>query len=63
MTDLEVRVIPIPPGSAVRIALSLLQIFPRVLNVGSDDPVWKSVAGTIEDFRRIGVFVGRAGKT
>ena len=63
LTDLEVGAIPIPLGSAVRIALSLLQNFRRTLNIGSDDPVWKSVAGTTEDFRWISVFVGRAGKT
>jgi hypothetical protein len=62
LKHLQVGRIPIPPGSAVRIALSLLQIFPRILKVEYVTPEWKEVARTIEDSRRIGIFVGRAGE-
>ncbi|KAF9786371.1 hypothetical protein BJ322DRAFT_1108227 [Thelephora terrestris] len=62
LTHLEVGRIHIPPRSAVGVAHSLLQIFPRILKVKYDTPEWKGVARTIEDFRRIGIFVGRAAR-
>ena len=56
-TDLEVGRIPIPAQSGLAVALILLQIFPRILNVKYTNQGWKTVAETISDFRRIGTFV------
>ena len=63
LTDLEVGQIPIPRGSAVRIALSLLHIFPRIINIYHINREWGHVAGTIRDFKQTGAFVGHAGET
>ena len=62
LSDLEVGAIPFPAGSASTIALILLQIFPRILNVRYFSREWEAVAEMIKEFRRLGVFVGRSGK-
>ena len=62
LTDLEVGETPIPARSGLTVALTLLQIFPRILNVKYTNGEWGTVAGTIKDFRRIGGFVHRSSK-
>lgn len=61
LTDLEVGDIPIPARWVVRVALVLLHIFPRVLDIKYKNPGWKCVTETIKDFRRVGDFVRHAG--
>ena len=62
MTEIEVGEIPIPVGSGMTIALILLQIFPNILYLTYTNPEWKTVAGTIINFRRIGAFVHHTGE-
>jgi len=62
LTDLEVGETPIPAESEFVVMLMLLQIFPRILNVDHTNREWKTVAGNIEQLRRIGTFVHRSGK-
>ena len=60
LTDLEVGNIPIPPQSALVVTLSLLQIFPRILNiVDYTNPEWETVAEAIKKFRQVGTLVHR----
>ena len=63
LKNLEVGEIPISGRSASKIALILLQIFPRLLKVEYLDSAWETVAATAQDFRRIGAFVHRTGET
>ena len=60
---LHVGEIPIPEGSALAVALTLLQIFPHISNIYSVNPEWWSVAETIKLFNRIGGHVRHASKT
>ena len=62
LTDLEVGRIPIPAQPELLIALVLLQIFPRIRNIGYVSLEWRSIAGTIRNFRQIKAFVHRTGK-
>ena len=55
LTDLDVGDIPIPPRSATKVMLMLLQIFPRITNVEYTNPEWMKVSRGIRDFRRTGV--------
>ena len=54
LTDLQVGEAPIPQEVASTVALTLLQVFPRITNIGHVDPRWESVVETIKRFRRIG---------
>ena len=63
LSNLEVGETPIPAGSALTVALVLLQIFPRILEVEYINREWKLVAETIDRFRRIGTFVHCSSKT
>ena len=63
LTELEVGRTPIPAQSGLAVALILLQIFPRILNVKYTNHEWKTVTKTIKDFGRIGGFVHRSSKT
>jgi hypothetical protein len=63
LTYLRVGKIPIPEGSALAVALILLQVFPRILNIGYRNPEWKKVEETIELFKRIGGHVRHASKS
>jgi hypothetical protein len=63
LTHLEVGCIPITVLDETRVTLMLLQIFPRICNVDYLNPKWGRVVGNIRDFRRIGDYVRRAGKT
>jgi len=62
LTDLEVGDIPVPAQSALAVAQILLQIFPRILNVGYINPEWKTVAEIVKHFRQIAIFVRRTGE-
>lgn len=62
LTDLEVGGIPIPAQLGLTVALVLLQIFPRIVNIGYINPEWRSIAGTIKNFRQIRAFVHHTGK-
>ena len=59
---LEVGETHIPMGSASTVAIILLQIFPRLLDVRYSNRKWKAVAKTIKEFRRIRAFVNRSSK-
>jgi len=62
LTNLEVGKTPIPAQSGLTVALVLLQIFPRILNIGYTNPEWRSVEGTIKNFRQVRAFVHHTGK-
>ena len=62
LTDLEVGKIPIPMQSDTVVTLALLQIFPRILNIGYTSMGWRSIAGFIKNFRQFGAFVHRSGE-
>jgi len=62
LTDLEVGKTPIPSQSELTVAHTLLQIFPRLLNIKGKNRNWKTVEKTIKDFRRIKGFVHRTSK-
>ena len=62
LTDLEVGRTPIPARSGSTIAYMLLQIFPHILNIKYKNHEWKTVAGTVKDFRRINGFVDCSSK-
>jgi hypothetical protein len=57
LTDLEVGNIPIPEGSTLKVAITLLQIFPHLLNIEYSEGKWQKVVETIKAFKRIGTFV------
>jgi len=64
LTDLEVGEIPIPsPRDTVNIvAVTLLQIFPRLLNIEFVEKKWKDVMHTIRLIKRISTFVQHTSK-
>ena len=62
LTYLHVGEIPIPEGSALAVALVLLQVFPHILNINYYNLEWKNVTETIELFKRIGGRVRYAGE-
>ena len=53
LTNLRVGEAPIPQEVASAVALALLEVFPRILEVYHVDPRWKSVVEMIKLFRRI----------
>lgn len=61
LTDLEVGDTPIPPQSGMKIALLLLQIFPRIRTVRYTNREWRAVAKTVKNFKQIGTYVRRIG--
>ena len=61
LTNLEVGWISIPAQSATKVALMLLRIFPRILDVKYANPGWEGVVENIKDYRRICAFVRHAG--
>jgi hypothetical protein len=62
LTDLTVGDIPIPEGSALTVAVALLQIFPHLLNIGYSEARWKKVVETIQLLKRIGTFIQETSK-
>ncbi|KAF9786378.1 hypothetical protein BJ322DRAFT_1059290, partial [Thelephora terrestris] len=62
LADLDVGRIPVPAQSAQSVALTLLNIFPRLIDVKYTNQEWKPVADTIKSFGRIGAFVRHIGK-
>jgi hypothetical protein len=57
LTDLEVGHIPILEESTLKVAMTLLQIFPHLLNIAYSEVKWRRVVETIQLFKRIGTFV------
>jgi hypothetical protein len=57
LTSLEVGDIPIPEGSTLAVAITLLQIFPRLLNIEYSEVKWEKVEETVKLFKRIGTLV------
>jgi len=62
LTDLEVGEIPIRKRVASIVAMTLLQIFPRLSNIEYIGEGWHSVGETIELSKRIGTFLRRTGE-
>ena len=62
LTDLDVGATPIPSMSTWPVALMLLKIFPRILNIGYRTYGWKTVAEAIMQYRQIDAFVHRSSK-
>ena len=54
---LDVGDIPIPEESALEVAITLLQIFPRLLNIEYLEEGWDTIVETIKLFKRVGMFV------
>ena len=63
LTDLEVGKIPIPDRSKWEVTVTLLQIFPHLLNIKFIEAKWREVKETIKLIKRIGTFVRRTGKS
>jgi len=61
LTDLQVGETPVP-RSTLTVSMTLLQIFPQILNIEHTNPHWKGVADTIKLFRRIGGHIHRTSK-
>ena len=62
LTVLQVGEAPIPQEAVPAVALTLLQVFPRIANVEHVDPRWESVVEMIKLFRRIGGRIYHASK-
>ena len=62
LTDLEVGEIPIHRDTVLTVALTLLQIFPHLLNIEFVEGKWEGVVRNIGLFKRIGTFIRRTGK-
>jgi len=63
LTYLQVGETPISESSALVVGLTLLQIFPKILNIEHANPRWGSVAETIRIFKRIGGHIHHASKS
>ena len=63
LTNLEVGRTPLPKGFKLAVTLTLLQIFPRLLNIGFGNKRWRKVEEDIKLFKRIGTFVHHTGET
>ena len=59
LTDFEVGKIPVPEGSMLMVALTLLRIFPRLIVISGTDPGWAEVGGAMYHSKGI---VDRSGK-
>ena len=57
LTSLEVGETPIPAGAEWVVTIALLQIFPRLLEIGSRARRWEVVLGNLRRFKQIGAFV------
>ena len=62
LRNLQVGKAPIQRQVTSAVALTLLQVFPKILNVEYIDPQWENVAETIKLFKRIGGHVDRTSK-
>jgi hypothetical protein len=63
LTDLYVGEIPIPGGSALAVALTLLRVFSRILDIHHVNPEWEAVEDEIERLKQTGVHVRQTGQT
>jgi len=62
LTNLQVGEAPIPQEVAPAVALTLLKVFPRIVDIEHANPLWGKVMEMIELFRRIGNHVDHASK-
>ena len=62
LTDLHVGEIPVPGGSALAVALTLLRVFSRILDIHHVNPEWEAVEDEIERLKQTGVHVRQTGK-
>ena len=64
LATLEVGEIPIPTpeGTALKVTVTLLQIFPHLLNVKFVEKKWKDVVKIMKLFKQIGAFIQHMGK-
>jgi len=62
LTDLEVGEIPIPEDTVDMVTMTLLQIFPRLLNINFVERKWESAMKTIRAAKRISTFVQHTSK-
>ena len=62
LTNLQVGEIPISEQESLAVGLTLLQIFPEIVNIEHINPQWKSVVETVKLFKRIGGHVHHASK-
>ena len=62
LTDLQVGEIPISKQETLAVGLTLLQIFPKIVDIEYIDPQWESVLETIKLFKRIGGHIHHASK-
>ena len=62
LRSLQVGKAPIQQHATSAVALTLLQVFPQILDVEYTDPQWENVAETIKLFKRIGGHVDRTSK-
>jgi len=62
LTDLEVGEIAIPEDIVDMVAITLLQIFPRLFNINFVERKWESAMNIIGVVKRIGTFVQHTGK-
>ena len=63
LTDLEVGETPISEQETLAAGLTLLQIFPEIVNIEYKNPQWKSVVEAVELFKQIGGHIHHASKT
>lgn len=63
LTDLQVGETPISESATLVVGLTLLQIFPEILNIEYVHSRWRKVAETIKLFKRIGGHIHHASKT
>lgn len=63
LVNLQVGDTPIPEQATVEVALTLLQIFPKIFYLKYANPQWKRVEETIKLSRRVGNSIRHASKT
>jgi len=63
LTDLQVGETPISESSVLAVGLTLLQIFPKILNIEYISPQWGSVAEMVKLSKRIGGHIHHASKS
>ena len=62
LKDLEVGKIPIAKGTELKVTMTLLQIFPHLLNIKPNRKRWKDTTEVIRLIKRISTFVQRTSK-
>jgi hypothetical protein len=62
LTDLQVGETPIQEREVSAVALTLVQVFPRLLNIGHVNPQWRKVSRMVKLFHRISGHVNHTSK-